>query len=256
VRRVMVALLAMSALSIPPPPAHASGGGLAASVNGCGYARVNLAHAVTEHPAVTATKVTSYVTWVLYQSTAAWSDVFTSGAVVPALSAKALVMPGRASALPAGRYTLVACADSPVSLRISLPTLGRWYAPRLTAIGPREATVSEIGTAALETGIARGGPLSGSRTTFAMLIASRFGAPGATSYQMCFIPKGGYCSTQTSGEVDRFDRVSPDDQRVVYGVWGMHPAGPPVEGVVQVVSSRAYTGSDRDRMFVAGLPAV
>jgi hypothetical protein len=231
----------------------ASTGGLILAVKGCGYARLTFSRPMSNEPAVSVTKAGSYATWVLYRDTASLSHTYTASVYAPSVSAHPALLPGDPSAttLPAGRYTIVVCGDGPTSLRITVPSLGRWTTPKLTTIGPREATIAPLGTAAAETGIARG-PLSGSRKAFAVLVLSRMGSMGGTVARLCFAPRGELCSTQTSGQVNTFDAVAPD--RLLYVAYGMHAATGPVDGVAEMYSTRAYTETDRDRLLVASLP--
>lgn len=239
-----------AALAFAAPAASAGeSGGVVLSGSGCRYARVTVPRRLPRNPAHTITTRGTYATWILYRGKPSPANqTYYAATSWPAVSAKSLPLaPG--TTLDAGTYTLVLCSDGATTLRLSLPGAKRWTTAAAKVTGPREATVAEIGVAA-EPGVARG-PLSQSTATFSFLIAYRIAGTGANYLRVCFTDPGRLCSTST-GEV--FDFVEVDPDRAAYLLYRMFDAGRPMDGVAEMVGTRPYLGTDRDRLLVASIP--
>lgn len=247
-RRWLVVATVLTTVVVPQS-ATAASGGLRLAVNGCGYARVTMPRAFPGRFSVNVEKSSSYVGVLIFGDRTPGSRSFASAVVAPAVRTSPMRAAG-AETLPAGRYTVVLCGDRASAVRVTLPGFTGWRAVRLTPAGRPNVTVAPLGTAALETGIARGGFAAGAR--FKLMFLSLTDGLGASAAQMCIVPPGQVCAAQTSGFTPLFTTFG--DTSGVHAFAAMHAPGPATDGVVELYSSRAYQGTVRSHLVVVSLP--
>lgn len=234
---------------VVPDTAIAASGGLRLATNGCGYARVAMPRAFPGALSVKVDRAGSYVAVLVFSDRTPGSKAFASLVVAPAVRTSPMRAAGTET-LPAGRYTVVVCSNRVSSVRVTVPGLTTWRSVPLAPAGRPDVTIAPLGTAALETGVARGTFAAGAR--FKVMFLSLTAGLGGSVAQMCIVRPGQVCASQTSGFTPVFTTVG--ESSGVHAFAAMHAPGPATEGVVELYSSRVYQGTARSHLVVVSLP--
>lgn len=242
-------LVAAILVTTVPDAALAQSGGIRLAVDGCGYARLSFSRAFSGWLSVHTERKAPFTGLLIFRDRKPGSTAFAAAVVAPAVRTSPMRAPGSES-LPAGRYTVVVCSDRASAIRVTLPGFTGWRTVRLTPAPRAAPTITPVGTAELEAGIARGGFPAGAR--FKLMLLSRVEGLGATAARMCVVPQGEICASQTGGFIPLVTNVGETSS--VHGFAAMHAPGPPTDGVLELAGSRAYDGSARNHLVVVSLP--